>query len=84
MELDFIRRGREDDLGGSCEARVLGAPCVHTDLVILRQMLGVIIDANLSTDDGSWQPDDHNHEDLVIQEYTNASIEGSSHFFCVD
>ena len=80
----YVRRGQQDDLDGSCEAGVLGAPCLHNDLEILRQMLGVIIDKTLSTDDGSWQPDDHNHEDLVIQEYTKASIEGSSHFFCVD
>jgi hypothetical protein len=48
-------------------------------------MLGFVIDENLSTDDElSWQPEDQNHEDLIIQEYTKASLEGTSHFLCVD
>jgi len=84
VELDSICRGRKDNLGGNCGTRVHGAPCLHTDPLILRQMLGVIIDKNLSIDDGSWQPDDNNHEDLVIQEYTKASVGGTSHSFCVD
>ncbi len=75
VELDSIRRGQHGDLvGGAYESRVLGAPCSHTDHVILRRMLGVVIDDNLSTDDLSWQPKEQNHEDLVIQEYTKASI----------
>jgi len=84
VELDSTRRGRQDNLGGICASRVLGAPCLHTDPVILRRMLGLTIDENVGDGDFSWQPEDQNHEDLVIQEYTKASIEGSPHVFSVD
>ena len=36
IEVTTTRRGREDTIGGNSTARVLGSPCIHTPLMLLR------------------------------------------------
>ena len=83
VEVTTPRRGREDTLGGNSTARVLGLPWKHTPVTLLREMLRIIVDAIAGTHDGAWEPGDHQHEDLLIAEYTRAIV-GSSTHLCVD
>jgi hypothetical protein len=46
---------------------------------MLREMLRRILDETVDIHEGGWQPDDHQHEDLVIHEYTNATVGASTH-----
>ena len=82
-EVTTTRRGREDTLGGNSTARVLGSPCIHTPLMLLRDMLRKIVDDVTDTHEGAWEPADHQHEDLVIAEYTRANVGVCTHL-CVD
>jgi hypothetical protein len=83
VEVTTATRGREDTLGGNSTARVLGLPCEHTPVMLLREMLRMIVDDIADTHDGAWEPGDHQHEDLIIAEYTRAIV-GSSTHLCVD
>ena len=77
-------RRRVDDLGGNSTVRVVGASCVLSNLDVLRAVLSILLDEIADTNlDGAWQPEDHQHEDLLIQEYPGARV-GSSTHFCVD
>jgi hypothetical protein len=77
-EVTKTTRGREDKLGGKSPARVLGSPCIHTPLNLLREMLRRILDETVDIHEGGWEPDDHQHEDFVIHEYTNATVGAST------
>jgi hypothetical protein len=62
----------------------VGAPCVHTNPDVLRAVLTVLLDEISDTNpDGAWQPENHQHEDLLIHEFTGARV-GSPTHFCVD
>ena len=73
-------RGRDDDHGGNSMARVLGAPCVHSNPDMLRDMLRVLLDEIAGTHEGAWHPEDDKHEDLLILEYAGARVGSSTHF----
>ena len=73
-------RGREDQLGGSSHARVLGGNCKHTNDMVLRAMLSDILDEIGDTNEGAWEPEDYQREDLVIEDFTGATIGPSAHF----
>jgi hypothetical protein len=84
VEVTKTTRGRrEDKLGEKSPARVLGSPCIHTPLHLLREMLRKILDETVNIHEGEWEPDDYQHEDLVIHEYTNATV-GASTSLTVD
>ena len=43
----------------------------------------MIVDDFADTHEGAWEPGDHQHEDLVIAEYTRANVGASTHL-CID
>ena len=70
----------DDDHGGNSMARVLGAPCIHSNPNMLCEMLRVLLDEIAGTHEGAWQPEDDQHEDLLVLEYAGARVGSSIHF----
>ena len=77
--MEAIERHQEDSHGGSLPSRVLGTPTTKTNMDVLNRLLK---DALVGITRG-WEEDDYGHENLVIGEYTKASI-GPCTYFTVD
>ena len=69
--MDVNLRHKEDFHGGTSTATFVGVLVVKTDKDVLNHLLRDILKDATS---GGWENDDYGHEDLVIEEYTKATI----------
>lgn len=79
VDVQVTQRQHHDTHGGRLPSRVVGGPIQKTSPDVLNRLLR---DALVGIT-GGWEDDDYGHDDLVIEEYTKASI-GSSWHFTVD
>ena len=79
VDVQVTQRQHHDTHGGRLPSRVVGGPIQKTFPDVLNRLLR---DALVGIT-GGWEEDDYGHDDLVIEEYTKASI-GSSWHFTVD
>ena len=76
-------RGKEDNLGGDSNIRLIGSPVFHTSIDVLRAMLEEVLSDYPELYEEGWEPDDYAREDIVMTEYRQARI-GTSTSFTVD
>jgi hypothetical protein len=75
VKMGITKRLKEDSRGGRLPSRCLGSPVVKTDKDVLNRLLREVLECVT----GGWEEDDYAHPDLVIEEYTKATI-GSTYF----
>ena len=79
--MGFKRRHKRDHHGGVSSARFLAVLVMKTSKDALYQLLRDMLEGDEVG--GGWEEDGCGHEDLVIEEYTKATV-GSSSFFTTD
>ena len=79
VNVNACLRGKANSLGNNVAATFMGAPVMHTNRKVLKNMLRVLLEEECGGgEEWAWEPEDYQDENLVLQEYTRARIDSNT------